>query len=59
MNREKKEQADARDERLRHAQETGEFVDSFTTEPKQPIIALPSFMDALNQRRANRGQKPL
>ena len=57
MNREKRDRRQARDERWRQAQKTGEYIDEFTHQPKQPIAL--SFLDALNQRLANRGEEPL
>lgn len=59
MNREKIEQRDSRDERLAAAHRTGQYQDEYCFKPEPPPDPLPSFLDALNQRRANRGQPPL
>ena len=59
MNQEKKDRIAGRDERLAAAQLTGEYRDQFCFEPEKPPDPLPSFLDALNQKRANRGQKPI
>ena len=59
MNQEKKDRIAGRDERLAAAHQTGEYRDESCFEPEKPPEPLPSFMDMLNQKRANRGQKPI